>query len=270
MAVISTIIAAAGLAVAAGSAYMGYKNSQDAKDSNAAAAANQAAIGKLQAENVDVQRAQAGLQTSQQQLQIQTQKNVIKDQSDADAIRQQAAELDSTRRRREVIRQSIVARAQGLAVATAQGATGPGGSATKQAYASISGQAGVNISGINQASEAGRKLFDINKDITSQYLTAQDQNSTYVSKAATLQGSVFDNQKKVYELGGQANQNYANAAASGTNASMWAGLGGLGLSIAGNSGTLSNITNYLTSPSSPSSSGATSSTNNYLGLGDIH
>lgn len=269
MAVISTIIAAAGLAVAGASAYMGYKNAKDAKESNAAAAANQAAIGKLQSENVDIQRGQAGLQTDQQQLQIQTQKNIIKDQSDADAIRQQAAELDATRRRREVIRQSIVARAQGLTVATAQGANAQGSSATKQAYASISGQADVNLSGVNQASEAGRKLFNINKDITSQYLNAQDQNSTYVNKSLSLQNSVFDTQKKIYELGGQANQNYANAAASSSNASMWSGLGGLGLTIANNASTLSNVTNYFSTPSQ-SAFGSKSSTNDFLGMGDIH
>lgn len=269
MAVISTIIAAAGLAIAAGSAYLSYENAQDAKDSNAAAAANQAAIGKLQSANVDTQRAQAGLQANQQKLQIQTQKNVIKDQSDADAIRQQAAELDATRRRREIIRQSIVARAQGLSVATGQGANSQGSSATQQAYASISGQADVNLSGINQASEAGRKLFNINKDITAQTLHAQDQNSTYVDQSLALQGSVFDTQKKIYELGGQANQNYASAAASSSNASMWSGIGSLGMNIAGNAGTLSNITSYF-SGGTTSAYGSTTATNNFLGYGDLH
>lgn len=250
MAVISTIIAAAGLAVTAGSAYMSYKNSKDAAGSNAAAAANQAAINKLQADNVDTQKAQFGLQTSQQQLQIQTQKNVIQDQSNADAIRQQAAELDSTRRRREAIRQGIVARAQGLTTATAQGAGAPGSSAGKQSYADIQGQVGVNVSGINQAAEAGKKLFGINRDITSQYLAAQDQNSTFVQKSQGIQNSIFDTQKKIYSLGGQANQNYANAAASGSNASMWSGLGGAGMMLANNSSTLNNVSNYFLSPNS--------------------
>lgn len=254
---VSTVIATAGLALTAGSMYMSYENSQDAAASQAAAAQNQAEIGRLQAQNVDVQKQQLDLQTEQQQLQIQTQKNVIADQQKADELRIKAAELDATRQQRSQIRQAIVAQSQNLVSATASGAAQPGSSALSQTRANSAGQANTNILGITQNLDFAERLFNINKDITSQYLNAQDANSAYVAKSKALQSQVLDTQKQIYSLGGDASSNYAQAAISQGNASMWSGIGSIGAAVTNNSQTIgkfaSGLGNYFNSNSASAS-----------------
>lgn len=242
---VSTVIGVAGLAVAGAGIGLNLISQHDAAARNAAAAEDQAAIGALQSNNVDVQKQQLSLQTSQQQLQIQTQKGVIEDQAQADTIRQQAAQLDATRRTREAVRQEIVARSQSLTRATNQGAAAPGSSAVQQSTASISGQTDVNLLGITQNSEIGKKLYDINKDITSKYLSAQDANSAYVNQSQSLQNSVLDTQKKIYALGGDASSNYAQAALSSGNTAIGAGLMSFGSAVTNSYPTINRLTNYF-------------------------
>lgn len=242
---VSSVIAAAGLAVAAVGVGLNVASQHDAADKQAAAARDQTAIGALQSQNVDVQKQQLALQTNQQQLQIGTQKNVINLQSQSDAIRQQAAELDSTRRRREEVRKSIVARSQSLTAATNQGAAAPGSTAVKQSIADIEGQTDTNLLGITQSLGIGEQLFSINKNITAQYLNAQDQNSSYVNQSQGLQNKVLDTQKKIYALGGDASSNYASAAISSGNAAIGAGLSSFGSSVSNSYPTINRLTNYL-------------------------
>lgn len=247
---ISTVIGVAGLALSAGSAIASYSSSQKASAAQSAAAGKQAEIAQLQAGNVDVQKQQLNLQTEQQQLQIQTQKNVISDQAQADSLRIKAAELDATRKQRQSIRQGIVAQSQNLVTATAGGAAQPGSSALSQVRANSSGQTNTNILGITQNLDFAEKLFGINKDITSQYLSAQDTNSTYVAKSQALQSQVLDTQKQIYSLGGEASSSYASAATAQGNASLFGGLSSLGMGLANNSQTLGKIFNNGSSKSS--------------------
>lgn len=271
MAVISSIIAAAGLAVGAFGAYENYTNSKSADAARQVAAGKQSEIAGLQASNVDVQKQQLDLQTQQQQLQIATQKSVIEDQSKADAIRMQAAELDATRRRRQAIREGIVASSTGLVRATAQGAGQPGSTATAQSRGSIGGQVNQNILGITQNLDVGRKLFEVNKDITAQYLSAQDTNSAFVDKSKTLQDQVLTNQKQIYTLGGDANLSMSQAASFGSNASTWGGLSALGFGVANSYDKINRVTSYFGSGGSTSYySGATSSTGNANGIGGLY
>lgn len=245
MAAISAIIAGAGLALAAGSAYMGYENSQKASANQAAAAQKQAEIAGIQAENVGVQRQQLDLTSNQQKLQIDTQKAVIQDQAKADEIRMQAATLDATRRRRQSIREGIVAQATGLTRATNQGASQPGSSAVSQSRGSISAQTGQNVLGITQNLDVSKRLFGINKDITAQYLGAQDYNSAFVDKSKALQGQTLNNQEQIYKLGGDANLLTASAAVAGGNAATFSGLSSLGLGVANSYDKLNRVTNYF-------------------------
>lgn len=242
---ISTIIAGLGLAVSVGGAALSYSNSQKAAEANSAAARNQEQIAGLQAGNVDTQQQQLALQTTQQKLQIDTQKGVIEDQQKADAIRQQAAELDATRRRREAIRTGIVARAQSLTAATNQGAGQPGSTAVAQSAADISGQTNVNINGVNQNLDVGRRLYAINQDITSRYLGAQDANKSYVDQSQVLQSKAFETQRSIYSLGGSASGNFAQAALYSGNASMGAGLQSFGLNVANAYPAINRITSYF-------------------------
>lgn len=248
---VSSVIAAAGLAVSAVGVGLNVISQHDVAEHQAAAARDQAAIGALQSGNVDVQKQQLALQTNQQQLQIGTQKNVINLQSQSDAIRQQAAELDSTRRRREEIRKSIVARSQSLTAATNQGASAPGSTAVKQSIADIEGQTDTNLLGITQSLGIGEQLFNINKNITSQYLNAQDRNSEYVNQSQGLQNKVLDTQKQIYKLGGDASSNYASAAMSSGNAAIGAGMTGFGTAVSNAYPTINRLTQYYGGSSKP-------------------
>ena len=79
----------------------------------------------------------------------------------AEAARERAMNLDSMRRKREIIRQQELQRAQALSVATAQGQDT--GSALGGAYGSISGVAGRNQQGVIQNQEIGADIFAANR-----------------------------------------------------------------------------------------------------------
>lgn len=256
----STIIAGLGVGLAGVGLFENYTNSQKASGAQASAALKQGQIAGLQASNVDVQKQQLDLTTNQQLLQTQTQRSVIQDQSQADAIRQQAATLDATRRQREAVRSGIVARAQGLATATNEGANEVGSTGFRQAEASITGQANTNIQGVTQNLDLTSKLYSINKDITSQYLSASYKNDEFVGQSKELQGQVLDTQKQIYSLGGSANSDYATAAIAQGNASMGAGLLTLGSSIVNNFDKINSLTNYFTTPKGTSTNNSSTST----------
>lgn len=241
----STIISGIGLAVGAFGAYENYSNSQKAAKANAAAAQNQAAIAQLQAGNVDVQKQQLALTTEQQQLQIATNKSVIQQQQAADDIRQQAASLDATRRIRQAIRAGIVASGTSLNVAASSGATQPGSTAVRQARANIQGETGTNVAGISQNLDLGNQIYGINKSISQTYLQAQDQNAGFVKQSQVLQNKVLDTQKQIYQLGGNASSDYANAALYSGNAAAGQGLYTVGMGVASNYDTINKLTNYF-------------------------
>lgn len=242
---VSTVIGAIGaVAAVGGAAYSVYEGKQ-AADSQSAAAQDQAQIAGLQAGNVDTEKQALALSTQQQQLQIATQTSVIQDQAQADAIRQQAATLDATRQQRQAVRNGIMARSQALVAATNSGASQPGSTALKQSDASISGQTDTNLLGIAQNLEVGNQLYKINQDITSQYLNAQQENSTYVTQSAALQTQELDTQKQIYSLGGDASTNYASAALSQGNAAIGTGLLQLGSATVSNYSNINKLTNYF-------------------------
>lgn len=249
---ISTVIAGIGAATAVVGLGVNLYEGEKASSANAAAAQDQAQIAALQAQNVGVQKQQLALQTQQQQLQIQTQTSVIQDQAQADAIREQSAELDATRQKRQAIRNGIVARATSLVAATNQGASQPGSTALGQSNASISGQTNTNILGVNQNLGVGEQLYAINKDITSQYLNAQNENSSYVTQSQSLQEQTLNTQASIYALGGQASQSYASAALDTGNAALGTGLLQAGTATVNSYSTINKLTNYFGANSSTS------------------
>lgn len=264
---VSTVIAAVGAAAAVGGTAYSVYNSEKAAGANAAAAQDQAQIAQLQAGNVSVQKQQLALQTQQQTLQTQTNINVIEDQANADAIRQQAATLDATRQIRQAVRNGIVARSQSLVAATNLGAGQPGSSALSQSNASISGQTNTNITGVNQNLEVGNQLFNINKDITSQYLNAQNSNLSYIQQSQTLQDKSLDTQAQIYSLGGAASSNYASAALATGNSAIGTGLQTLGNAVVTNYSNINKLTNYFGSGGSSASNTNLGYTSNTYGNG---
>lgn len=247
---ISTVIGAVGVGLAGYGLYNQVSSQSAAANSNAAAARNQAAIASVQKENVGVQRQQLDLSSSQQKLQNETQRSVIGQQAQADALRMQASELDATRRRRDEIRKSLVAQSTSLTRATNQGASSPGSTVIQQARGDIQGQSNTNILGITQNLGLGRQLFEINKSISNIYLNASSQNDQYVDQSKTLQNQTLDNQSSIYDLGGQVSLNYASAATASGNAAIGAGISSIGMGLANNSQTIGRIAGYFSGSNS--------------------
>lgn len=91
------------------------------------------------------------------------QNTVINNQQKSEATRQQAMLLDADRRKREIVRQGIIARSHALATGINQGVTG--GSALPGTYGQISGEEGVNLLGVNNAVSFGTDIFQANQGV---------------------------------------------------------------------------------------------------------
>ena len=70
--------------------------------------------------------------------------------------------LDSVRKRREIVRNMIMARSNAEFAAAGQGAAF--GSALPGATGGVSGQAGTQLTGVNQNEQLGGAIFSANKD----------------------------------------------------------------------------------------------------------
>jgi len=80
----------------------------------------------------------------------------------AEKARQRAMQLDALRKRREVAREAVRARATALSNASSQGAAE--GSALQGGYGQIGGTATRNQLAINQDETLGNKVFEANRD----------------------------------------------------------------------------------------------------------
>jgi hypothetical protein len=172
MAVISTIIAAVGLGVAAAGAVMSYQGAKAQAD-----ATNRATQASIQA------------------------------QKESEALRQKQLNLDATRRKREIMRASVAARSAALAQTTAQGAGSPGSSALAGAYGSIAGRTGVNTLGVSQNQEIGNSLFDVHQRQLSEYQAAASQAASAQglmalgSGLSSLGGAAMSNAGSITKIG---------------------------------------------------------------------
>jgi len=104
-------------------------------------------------------------------MQYKGQEKMIQAQKKAERLRERQMNLQAMRERREVVRQSILARSTALATTTAQGAAGQGGSALGGAYGQIGGEAGRQRVAINQNQEIGQGIFRANR----QYFSGTQQ-----------------------------------------------------------------------------------------------
>lgn len=141
----------------------------------------------------------------QQEAQQQVSNNqaaAIAEQQKAEAVRKQAMELDSSRRKRAVIRDQLKSRAIALSVATNQGAEL--GSALPGAYGGISGQSGVNQLGINQSTDLGGRIFGFNAAAGENYRQAAlagGQVAQYQG-LSSLGGMLLSNSSTIAQIGG--------------------------------------------------------------------
>lgn len=245
MAAISSLIAATAVAASVAGTGAAIYGQQKASAAQGAAAQGQAQTAGLQSIAADFQSQALGVQQRQQQLQIGTQKTAIQLQQQSDDVRRQAATLDATRRQREIVRQGLIASSASLVTATAQGASASGSSAAGGAKGQISGRTNVNSLGISQNLALGNSIFDINKAISSNYLSGQDQNSALVAEGGALQSNILAVQKKIYDIGGNTSLSYKDAAAAGGISAFGTGLSSLGGSLVKNQETIDKIGTYF-------------------------
>jgi len=212
MPAISTLIAGAGLALAGGAAIMNYeaaKDHQQAQEQQLAANQEHARLTNASALKVQADNVAA----------VEAQQNV-------EHVSQTQMNLDATRRQREIIRSSVVARSQALSAETNAGAAGGGGSSvTGGIEGNISGRTGVNLLGVTQNEEAGNAIFGFHVDQLNAY------------KKAAVDGFV------------PATPQFPDS--SGTTAAIGAGLGTLGGALVKNEGTIGKGIDYFTGNRGP-------------------
>jgi hypothetical protein len=115
-------------------------------------------------------------------------------QAKAEELRKKQMELDAARQRREVIRQSIIARATATANANAQGAGQSSG--LQGALSQIQGRAAEGVLGINQGEAIGKGIFDANAagaQAGGDLATAQGLGS--------LGGAIFSSSQEIHRVG---------------------------------------------------------------------
>jgi hypothetical protein len=105
-------------------------------------------------------------------------------QAEAEKQRQLQMNLEAQRKKREIVRNAIIARSDALAATTAAGAAGKGSSALPGAYGAISGQEGGQLLAVNQNQQIGNKIFDIHAQMFQAYSNAASAGS----QAATGSG----------------------------------------------------------------------------------
>lgn len=211
MPAISTLVAVAGLGLAAGGAYMSYEAAQQNKYAqDQQLAANQEHANLTNASNLKVQGDNV---------------KAVEAQQGAERISQTQMNLDAQRRQREIIRSSVVAQGQALSAETNSGAAGPGGSTVGGIEGNIAGRSGVNLLGVTQNKEAGNAIFGFH----------QDQLNAY--KQAALDGFV------------PATPQFPNG--SGTTAALGAGLGSLGGALVKNEGIIGKAYDYASGNRAP-------------------
>lgn len=118
-------------------------------------------------------------------------------------LRQQQMNLDATRRRREVVRQALAARAASLAAVTFKGAGGDGSSALGGAYGGISGQSNVNDVGIRQNQSLGNSIFSNNASLQDVYYREAAAKSQVATGQAlsSFGGAMLSNMETIGRVG---------------------------------------------------------------------
>lgn len=173
----------------------GFRLSQQGAQIQAEAARQQAGISKEQAatsvefagreRDLSILAAQQSVSASTANLALN--KSSIEAQQRIEQNKRAAMELDARRNQLEVIRNQQRARSMGLAAATQSGSKD--GSGLQGAYGQFSGQAGVNLLGIQQNLQTGRNIFDQNAIISGNNIATADLQNMYALQQAANQTS---------------------------------------------------------------------------------
>ena len=203
MAAITAISLGLGVASMAVGAYTSYSGSQQAKAGSAQAAegARIQAEAARQAAQISKEQAAASVVFAGQERDINVSaadqsvaaagesrtinQGIVGEQREIEATKRQAMEVDARRQQLEIIRSQQRGRALGLTTATAQGAGK--GSGLQGGYGQVSGQAGVNLLGVQQNLQAGRNIFDSNSSISDFNSQMADLTYNYAVQQAGTQ-----------------------------------------------------------------------------------
>lgn len=132
------------------------------------------------------------------------QQRAIAQQKKAEQIRMNQMEYQARNQTREIIRQQQLQRAQSLATATAQGASGEGGSALAGAEGTLSGQTGRAIGEVQDNLAFGRGIFRANAKASAAYQDAAlgQTISSAGSGLTSLGNQLVNNQRTIARVGG--------------------------------------------------------------------
>lgn len=139
------------------------------------------------------------------QAQQKAQKRAVIAQAQQDQQRKKAMELETARKKREVIRSAQSARAQALAAATNQGAASDGSSALPGAIAGIEGQANDALLATQQNNELGVNMFDLKAQESAAQASAASAagRSATGSGLASLGGALVNQSKTISSIFGR-------------------------------------------------------------------
>jgi hypothetical protein len=149
---------------------------------------------------------QADAAAAQAAAQRQANADQVAHQRKTEAIRLEAMNIDADRKRRAMIRESIIARSQALSATTAKGASQ--GSALPGALGTIGGELGFGIAGVNAQQRLGLQMFTANNE----YLDARLRNAAAIESAqvdmanaqawSAIGGTLTNNSERLGRIGG--------------------------------------------------------------------
>lgn len=126
-------------------------------------------------------------------LQVKGQLDASRAAKDAETLRQGQMNVEAERQKRQVIRQSLIARGEAMNTAAAQGATE--GSGIAGGTAQIAAQANENIGAINTSQGFGNAMFGVNRRATNASTMASMGQGL-----SSLGGALFKNQEPIGRL----------------------------------------------------------------------
>lgn len=158
----------------------------------------------IAATGLAISAAGAATQYVGQQKQAKAQKQAIAAQQEAENTRRRQMELDANRKKREAIRQEMIQRSQAVATATNQGAASEGSSALAGVEGMLAAQTGGTVKAINQNVELGTDIFNSNAQVSAaqgRAASGASQASTG-SGISSLGGALVNNSKTIAKIGG--------------------------------------------------------------------
>lgn len=140
-------------------------------------------------------------QQSAQKAQVRAQNDAARAQQEQERVRERQMQLESMRRQREIYRESLKARATGLANATSAGTQYSSG--IQGGFGQISGETGRETLALGENTQIGSQMFALNREITAADTRANSARADYNTGAGlvSLGGALVANNTKIADIG---------------------------------------------------------------------